>query len=506
MLIHRPIAVIDMGTNSFHMIIAKKEKGNIIILDREKSVVRLGEDGSDYDYLTPEAQERAIRVLKAFKEIAKKYKAIIQAVATSSVREARNQEEFINKVYKETKIKIKVLPGQEEARLIYEGVSQILPLQNKKSLVIDIGGGSTEIILGYNSQPLLIRSYKIGAVRLTERFFKNGVVRKESLKEAEKFVDNFIYQCYLEVLKENLSYDFVAASSGTVRTILELVNLYVRDNNINEFTKEEFIKIYELLIQHETPEKRKKKLNLDSKRADIIVGGALILKRIIEIFNINKIFYSSFALREGVIYSLLNRKQKKKELNEVRKRSVISLLKKFSMEPPYLTAHYALKIFDLLSKKYSEFIKFRELLYYGALMHNVGMTIGYSSHHKHSYYIITNTDLLLGFVRKEIHLIACIARYHRKGFPSEKHTEFQLLNTFEKRLITFLSGILRIAIGLTRVNTNFELKLKENHYHLIFLLEPREKNKEAFDLIIEMADIRKDLLEDFLNKKIVFQY
>ncbi len=205
-MLNRPIAAIDMGTNSFHMIIAKKENNQVQVLDREKVVVRLGEGGSDYDYITPNAEKRAIETLKAFKVIAKKYNAVIQAVATSAVREAKNQKEFLYKVYKETGIKVKVIPGQEEGRLIYLGVLQIVPAYEQHALVVDIGGGSTEIILGYKANPLFIRSVKLGAVRLTERFFPNGILNPIKIKEAENYVKNFIIDTYEEFKNQNLSF------------------------------------------------------------------------------------------------------------------------------------------------------------------------------------------------------------------------------------------------------------------------------------------------------------
>lgn len=497
-MFNRPIAAIDMGTNSFHMIIAKKENNHVEVLDREKIVVRLGEGGSDYDFITKDAEKRAINALKSFKEIAKKYNAIIQAVATSAVREAKNQREFIKKIYKETGIKIKVIPGQEEGRLIYLGILQIVPIFDKHALVIDIGGGSTEIVLGYKAVPLFIRSIKLGAVRLTERFFPGGILNLEKIKEAQNYIRNFILDTFEEFKNENLNYEVVVGSSGTIKTVVELIH----QGQKNEFNKNELKDIIEKIVKYETPEKRQKKLELDEKRADIIPAGVLILKEIFDVFKIEKMIYSPYALREGVLFELLYRKNKKKDLNEIRKNSCINLLKRFHQEIPYNTANISLKILKYLGKDYPELLAHKELLEYAALLHNIGTAIAHTSHHKHSHYIISQTEYLLGFTKNELDLIALISRYHRKAFPDKKHPEFALLNEFEQNLVEFYSGILRIAIGLTRTHIEPELEIEKNSN--TYIIKVITKNPDVSELLCNMANIRKDLLEFKLQKKIQF--
>ncbi|GIX42709.1 MAG: exopolyphosphatase [Leptospiraceae bacterium] len=497
-MLNRPIAAIDMGTNSFHMIIAKKENNHVDVLDREKIVVRLGEGGSDYDYITEEAEKRAIQALKSFKSIAKKYNAIIQAVATSAVREAKNQNEFLKKVYKETGIKVKVIPGQEEGRLIYLGILQIIPAYDKYTLVIDIGGGSTEIILGYQAKPLFIRSLKLGAVRLTERFFPKGIIKPDKIKEAENYIRNFIIDTYEEFQNQNLNYELVVGSSGTIKTIVELIH----ENQKKEFSFEELNTIVEKILKYETPDKRQKKLNLDEKRADIIPAGALILKQIFEIFKIHKMVYSPYALREGVLFELLYRKNKKSDLREIRRNSCINLLKKFHQEIPYNTANISLKILKFLGKDYPELLSHKELLEYAALLHNIGVAIAHTSHHKHSYYIISQTEYLLGFTKNELDIIACISRYHRKAFPNKKHLEFMSLSSLEQNLIEFYAGILRIAIGLSRTHLEPDIQIEKKENTYIFYVIT--KNLQDSELLCNMADLRKDLLEYKLQKKIHF--
>ncbi|MCS7205104.1 MAG: Ppx/GppA family phosphatase [Leptospiraceae bacterium] len=498
-MLSRPIAVIDIGTNSFHMIIAKKQKDQIEILDRERIVVRLGEGGGDYDYIKKEAEERAIQTLKHFKVIAQKHNAIIQAIATSAVREANNQQEFLRKVYQHTGIRIKVIPGQEEARLIYLGVLQAIPIFDKRALVIDIGGGSTEIILGYQAKPLFIRSLKLGAVRITERFFPKGIITEKNLKDAKNYIQNFIYDVYQEFINERLNFEIVVGSSGTLRTIKEI--LYEDSNS--EIYFHQVKDLTEKLLKSDTSEKRQKKFKLDEKRADILPAGALILLTILENFKITKLSYSPFGLREGVIYEILFRKSKKTELREIRRNSCIKLLRKFQQEIPEATSKVSLEIVKQLGKYYPELLSHKEYLEYASLLHNIGISIAHNAHHKHSYYIITNTEHLLGFTTKELQFIATIARYHRKANPDRKHLEMKLLTPFEQNLVEFYAGILRISIGLTRIPCETKIEIQMENQVCRFLVQ--SDDLEVCRLLCDMASMRKELLEIKLNRKIEFQ-
>ncbi len=182
------LAAIDVGTNSFHLIVVKvKEDGNFEIIDREKEVIRLGEGSSgDIKVIKDEAVERAISTLKKFKGIADSHNAPVRAVATSAVREAQNKNEFIEKVLKQTGVEIEVVSGQEEARLIYLGALAAVPIYNKKALVIDIGGGSTEFIIGRRGDSKFSISLKIGAVRLTQKFFPKNEITKVGIRKLQK--------------------------------------------------------------------------------------------------------------------------------------------------------------------------------------------------------------------------------------------------------------------------------------------------------------------------------
>src|SRR5512138_689145 len=188
---HNPrLAAVDIGTNSFHLIIAEAdiESGSFKILGREKEIVRLGSGSTDMKYLSPEAITRGIETLKLFKGLADSAEAPLRAIATSAVREASNQYEFIRKAWNEAGVKIEVASGYEEARFIYLGVLQALQVFDKQILLIDIGGGSTEFLIGQKREILYDNSLKLGAIRFTQKFFEPDKIESKEIKECRKYI------------------------------------------------------------------------------------------------------------------------------------------------------------------------------------------------------------------------------------------------------------------------------------------------------------------------------
>ena len=210
------LAAIDIGTNSFHLIvIGVKEEGNFEIIDREKEVIRLGEGSSgDIKVIKPEAVKRALDALNRFKGIADSHNASIRAVATSAVRESRNQDDFIKQVCEKTGINIEIISGVEEARLIYLGILKAVPVFDKKILAVDIGGGSTEFLVGKKGESVFSVSMKIGAVRLTQKFFPDFRVSKTRVQECRDWVEGELFQTANNIKKTN--FQLCVGSSGTI--------------------------------------------------------------------------------------------------------------------------------------------------------------------------------------------------------------------------------------------------------------------------------------------------
>lgn len=306
-------AAIDIGTNSFHLIIVEvTAKGDLKLLDKEREFLRLGSEfGEDLSTISESETRKAISVLKDFSTLIKNYKAQVRAVSTSAVREAKNKIEFINSVYKETGIKVETIEGTEEANLIFLGMKNALSISDKSVLGIDIGGGSTEFIYGVNGIPIFAESVKVGAVRLSKKFFPDFIITDSAIDKCSEYVEQQIKSNIK--IKTDLSIDFAVGSSGTVDTICQ-IKQFKNNSKIKprlngySFDRSEFDEIYNFLMKLKNPFERISVPGIESKRADIIPAGLIILKKAFEIFYIKQMVLSEYALREGVVFDMINTK------------------------------------------------------------------------------------------------------------------------------------------------------------------------------------------------------
>lgn len=509
------LAAIDIGTNSFHLIIIKvRENYTFETIAREKEIVRLGE-GSVEQKITEDSMQRSVECLNRFKKLAEIHNAKIRAVATSALREARNKQDFLLKVKDEVGINIEIISGSEEARLIYQGILQGLPILEKKILMIDIGGGSTELLVGHKGKVLYAQSLKLGAVRLTNQFFRDEPDTKSKINQCKLYIESMITTNKKMILKHKP--ELVVGSSGTIQAIAQII---IGEKNLETpktlngfaFSSTLLRKTRNLLDASDTIKKKLKIPGLDAKRAEIITAGSLILEEIVDKLSIDSIMVSDYALREGIIFNTIRKIQGRersvlvRHQDNIRFTSVMNLLNSFPNEKEHseTVTHHALKIFDDLAGFHDCDEDAKEYLEAAALLHEIGLCISHSSHHKHSYYIIKNSEAMLGFNYSEIEVIAQIARYHRKSLPKSKHLEFQQLSPNNQLLVKKLAGILRIADGLDRSHQknvkSVSCEVQKNQ--ITFYLEP---NKDA-DLHIDIwcAEQKKNLFEEVFNVKVEF--
>ncbi|MDH5654790.1 MAG: Ppx/GppA family phosphatase [Spirochaetia bacterium] len=514
--INNNLAAIDLGTNSFHLVVVKPLPHNKFhILDSGKVTVRLGTGAIDLDAIKEDAMQRGLEAIQYFKKIADSQKAQIHAVATSAVREARNREDFISLIEKECGISINVISGHEEARLIYLGILQALPFYNNQILTIDIGGGSTEFLIGKQGNVFFSASLKLGAIRLKDRFFSTEPLKKNHVEKCRRFIRTHLNGILAET--KNLERELAVASSGTAETLhmIAMSHFRKKNKNLEIVTKDEIDKIVKLLLSYDTAKKRLAIDGLDEKRADIIVGAAILMQEIMNAFQIPELHISGYALREGIIYDALNREMDK--LSEIRKQSVIHLAEKFH-DPRIPRSGASLHIADLSIQLYQECLRIGLiessgendplLLESAAILHNIGLVIAHSSHHKHSAYIIRNTEHLTGFNLHEIEIIAQLARYHRKSFPAARHPEFKLLSDTDKKRVEIMSSILRIATGLDRSGKGVikEIHLELNDSLVTAVLALNEEINDADpSLEIWSAEMKSELFEQTFRKKVSFR-
>ncbi len=509
-------AAIDIGTNSFHLVVAEVNliSGKFRILEKDKEIVRLGSGSTDMKYISESAMSRGIAALKRFNTIANSYSAEIRAIATSAVREALNRDEFLRRARSHTSIKIEIASGTEEARLIHLGVLQSLPVFNKNIMLIDIGGGSTEFLVGKGRKIAFSNSLKIGAVRLTERFFQNDIITKKSIDECRKYVKGSLVPLVREISKR--PFEVCVGSSGTIDTITTLIRASKKnglpefiDNNSFSFTKAEFYKTVGQILKAKNIRKRRSIPGMDPDRVDIITAGAIILEQIFKEFKLPGLTFSGYALREGIILDSIEKlhlKHKATHLVNIRYNSVVHLGEMYRYEKTHAhhVAMLALLLFDQTKKLHGLGEKEREYLQAASLLHEIGSYVSHSLHHRHSYYLIRNADMM-GFTENEKEIIANVARYHRKSHPKIKHETFSLLSMDDKRVVTRLAAILRIADGFDRSHASFVQKVKVNIRGKNVQISLKPKSNEHIEMAIWGAERKKKLFEDTFKCAVRFE-
>lgn len=460
------IAAIDIGSNSFHIVVVEINPitQSFKVLDKLRETVRFESFIKPNHDLSKLDMKKGTDTLKRFKKLAEGHNVTeIFGSATSAVREAPNGKEWLSKIRKELGIEAHPISGIEEARLIYLGVLSSLELKSRKIAIIDIGGGSTELIVGDEQFIYHLSSTKVGAVRLTQKDLQNKEINtKEEIEFAEKHIES-LFETKIQEAKDSAKFDFLVGTSGTVRTLAKIdymMKNFVDDDtsiNLNQYklSMESICTIIEKLIKTPTS-KRADKFGISKNRSEIILGGALILKVIMKKLGIDYVKYSDRALREGLIVDrLLQKDVIKNRLNyqqTIRERSVHDLAYKysFSSEHAYQVKRLCGLIFDQtkdILHNYTDAEK--ELLGAACILHDIGSWVSHNDHHKHTYYLIKNSGLL-GFNEEEVMLIANFTRYHRQSHPKENHSNFQNLSREHKKIVRELSCFLRIAEGLDK--------------------------------------------------------
>ncbi|HNX17180.1 MAG TPA: Ppx/GppA phosphatase family protein [Methanoregula sp.] len=456
----RIVAFIDIGTNSVRMLVVRLNPNHSYsILTRQKQLVRLGEGEFGVGEITDEAIDRACLVCRKFVDLARTFSAgEFIAVATSAAREARNQSELLCRLQKEAGLDIRVISGREEARLIYIGVASGLHLGNKQAFFIDIGGGSTEVSLGNRQKYVMLDSFRLGAIRLTNMFFSRnpkGPVRAEQYRAIQQYVKNEIILTVQKIKKEKI--DIAVGSSGTIINLAEIAQKAIPKETLSPegvLTSRDLKKVIDLLCSL-TLEERRNVTGINPERADIIIAGAVILETFMKELSIESICTTGRGLQDGLLVDYLSRMENYPLFGTLspRQTSVLQLGRSCGINEPHArtVTRLALELFDSAKKAklhgYGD--RERELLEYAGFLHDVGSFISYTNHHAHSYYLIKNSELL-GFDLKEIAIMANIARFHRKKKPGKKNFDIPDLDTDGQRLVMVLSMFVRIAESLDR--------------------------------------------------------
>jgi exopolyphosphatase/guanosine-5'-triphosphate,3'-diphosphate pyrophosphatase len=452
------IAAIDIGTNSLHMIVVRVRPDlSFEVIDREKEMVRLGAGGLDGRALTAEAMHSALQVLSKFRRLADSHRVDeIIAVATSATREAENGSEFLQAIIAKTGIRARVISGTEEARMIHQAAVYGVGLAGDVAIVIDIGGGSVEITRGSGPNMESGRSFKLGVIRLTERFIKSDPLAPRDERKLRRYIDGELGKYVSQLAREG--FDRVIGTSGTIQS-LGAVALAERGSSStilrNRRISAKLLRRAQKQLVARDIQERLRVPGLEPRRADLAVAGSILLDAILRRLGATDITLCDLSLREGLILDYIGRHRKEivqaDRYPDVRRRSVFELAERCNYWPEHAqqVARLAVALFDQTRIVHGLTDREREWLEYAALLHDIGVHISYERHHKHSYYLIKNGDLR-GFDPEEVEVIGLVARYHRQATPKRQHEEYRNFGRKRRQTIRTLAAILRLAESLDR--------------------------------------------------------
>ncbi|MBV9389873.1 MAG: Ppx/GppA family phosphatase [Chroococcidiopsidaceae cyanobacterium CP_BM_ER_R8_30] len=516
------LAAIDLGTNSLHMVVVRIEPTlpTFTIIAREKETVRLGDRCSKGE-LKPEVMERAITTLQRFQEIARSLsaEASIVAVATSAVREAPNGREFLQKIKHGLGLSVDLISGQEEARRIYLGVLSGMEFNNQPHIIIDIGGGSTELILGDGHEPRSLSSTKVGAVRLTAEYTTTDPISPAEFHYLEAYVRGMLERP-VEDLQAHLQSDEIPKLVGTSGTIESIATILAREKlglvpsplSGYQVSLKDLRELVNRLRKLNNSE-RAAIPGMSDRRSEIILAGAMILQEAMTQLGVEALTVCERALREGVIVDWMLThgliEDRLRYQSSVRQRSVLTIAQKYqiNLESSERVVAFALDIFDQTQGLLHNWgTEARELLWAAAILHNCGHYIGHSAHHKHSYYLIRNGELL-GYSETEIEIIANLARYHRKSPPKKKHDPYRNLPSKEYRqMVEQLSALLRLAVALDRRQIGAIKSIKCDYHpdtRELYLKLQAARPDDDCALELWSLDYKKGVFEAEYNVKLV---
>jgi len=454
---HGRVAAIDVGSNSVHMLVVDvSAEGELKTIDITKDQTRLGADLDERLILDADALTKVSAVLKRMKDIADAHGATIRAVGTHALREARNGHEFAQRLAKRTGVNVEIVSGREEARLVYLGVQYGLPVNDKSALLVDIGGGSTEILLGQWGEERFSTSLKLGAVRLTQKYLLSDPLDSGEVQALQRYIESRLEPVVREIRK--VGFDYAVGSSGTIKAIKSIALGLAGKSQPNDYhgvvlTAEELEAAKNAILGAVALKDRKLIPGLDAKRADIIVAGVMVLDALTRQAGVPSWTVSLSAIREGIVIDTLMREGQWLRGNpqDVRWRSVRAFGQKLQVDEAHAwhITSLAVSLFDQLQSLHGLSPSWRESLRCAAFLHEGGRFLSYSGHHKHAHYLIRNSGLL-GFTESELEMVALVVRYHRKRGPRESDDALSALESEEKKNVERLSAILRLAASLDR--------------------------------------------------------
>ena len=505
------LASIDVGSNTVKLLVAEVgPEGGMKVLAREKELVRLGHETFLTGKLSSEAIEAGAEAVERLVRRARTSGAeAVRAVATCAVREAENADEFVEAVRSRCGVEVEVISGEEEARLITLGVRSEYPASCDPVFLVDIGGGSTELVLFDGGRVLFAESLELGAVRLAEKYIRNDPPTAEEWRAVKRVVRRRAAAACRKIRRAG--FKTCVGSSGTVQSLSMVYEAAVRGRDIfpsgHRTLPRKGLKKVDRILRKTTLKEKLKVPGLDPKRRDIALPGGAVLSQILKLSGAREILTGERGLREGLLLDFEARRMHEAPRaapRDVREASVDALARRSNAEVSHanFVAGLADQIFESTHPLHQMTQREREWLRFAALLHDVGSSVGYARHHKHSYYLITHGGLT-GFSVEEIETIAAVARYHRGGLPKKRHAEWSQLDPWRRHSVEKLAAIQRVADGLDRSHAQIVLGVacRLRQKKVIFEVTAAEDARPEMDA----AAAKGDLFEKVFGRRTEFR-
>lgn len=498
------VAVIDMGSNSFRLQVSDVFDGTYKVLEDYKEVLRLGDDVYKNGKFSDAAIQSMMATLKNMKVIMDNMKVQHKrVVGTALFRDASNTPEVVHLIKREMDLDVDVISGDEEARLIYLAATGNFDLGDKSTLLTDIGGGSTELSYVVNGDLVDVISTPLGCSRITQTFVKKNKARNDEIEKMKQHIEEVLCSLFPPG-----GIDRIIFTGGTVNA---LAQVYVRRSNMADSAVKYVDTIFfNHLIKElagKSYENRAKISGLETDRADISLAAALIVQFLLKHYGLSGFYAFSGGLRNGLTIDLLNTLGLKllfqeEKIPDVRYSKLVETGRKYNYEEEHSlhVTMLAKKLFEGLYDVMKLSLSDWRLLEAAAVLHDIGQHISYAKHHKHSYYLIKNTELA-GYSEREQEIIANIAKYHRRAVPKKEDKPYGSLPASDRAVIRGLAAILRVADGLDRshVSAVNELETVVTNNEIIITVHSDK------DISMEMTGVakKKDLIEDITGRSLL---
>lgn len=448
-------AAIDIGSNSVRMMAADVSHGETHILAQDRQVTRLGESVFRDGKVSKEALDFLCATLARMSAAYSRLDVVgVRAVATSAVRDASNQQEFLQRTSTAIGANVEVISGPEEARLIHLGVEARWPRPKERTLTIDVGGGSAELIISQNGQLIDAISKPLGAVRVTEMFLKSDPVRPDELGRLDAYIEEKLNPFIHEHGAER--FDRVLGTSASAAAIVCAVNQVPRakrDEADRMRAGSGQIRDLLLTLAASDVQARRKITGIGPKRAEIILGGTAVFLHALEMFGQRSLYYCAAGVRDGIIADLAARcvGRELSQLSREQRALVEAMARRYCVSIKHVrhVACLAHRLFEIMQPVHQLAPPAGKLLEAAGYLHDIGHFVSNTGHHKHSAYLVANSDMP-GFTDKERLTIAALCRFHRKSMPQPRHSHFGELDADSKRIVMALAPLLRLADALDR--------------------------------------------------------